>query len=643
MELHSSRHEVAQTLWAEGVLCPFRILFRICENSLSSLLFAVLLASIVLQFLPAQQKKMVIDGIVRMRGVPLPATSKIRVLHEDTSIARTIFQYDPNGNKFGVRLSSQDGFSENEKILFRVVVSAQDSFLARIIGPPLLFKGTDVSFAAPTTHVELFRNQLPSIKRSLPDTTINEGQELRYRLVATDRDADTVRYGLKSGPVGSKIDIITGMFSWKPTYEQSGEYRITFLVFDGHDEDSSRTARVIVRNVNRPPKFLRTLSDSSIREGDTLCFTLLAKDPDGDQVFFRPLRVPPGLQTNSETGKVTWTPTYEQAGIYMVQFTAFDGLASDTSRRSQIVVENVNRLPVFVTRLNDTTISENQELVFAYIAIDPDRDTISYSLRLAPEGATVTSTGLLTWRPTFTQSGNYTVIVSAHDQDSSVDAISKIRVLNMDRPPTPSGLYKPLNGDTIRLSLANPVLFSWNKSTDPDVEDSLRYRVRIWGPGLDTTLSSQADTVLFANVKPHLRPLSTYHWTVYTNDGWQSVVSIDTLLFVTSVGITASTELISQIPRSYYLDQELPDPFNPITTIRYGLPERSYVKLTIYNMLSEPLLVLVSGEKDAGVYSVTFDATELTSGAYMFRMDAHPLSGNISKDFVNTKKMFIVR
>jgi hypothetical protein len=78
-------------------------------------------------------------------------------------------------------------------------------------------------------------------------------------------------------------------------------------------------------------------------------------------------------------------------------------------------------------------------------------------------------------------------------------------------------------------------------------------------------------------------------------------------------------------------------------TIRYALPERSYVKLAIYTVLGEPLLILVSGDKDAGIYDVTFDATEFTSGAYMFRLDAHPLAGNQFKDFVNTKKMFIVR
>jgi hypothetical protein len=252
-------------------------------------------------------------------------------------------------------------------------------------------------------------------------------------------------------------------------------------------------------------------------------------------------------------------------------------------------------------------------------------------------------TGLLQWRPSFTQAGECEVEVTAHAQELSVDFETKVHVLNNDRPPGPVILHRPLENDTVRLVLITPIRFAWSRSVDPDSDDSIRYTLHIWGPRLDTMMHSQTDTTLFANIKAYLQPRSGYRWSVAAHDGVMSVASTDTFSFRTSEGILGSAELISAIPKNYYLEQSLPDPFNPMTSIRYALPERSYVKLTIFNMLGESFLVLVSGEKDAGIYDVTFDASDFTSGAYMFRLDAHPLAGNQSKDFVNTKKMFIVR
>ena len=591
----------------------------------------------------SQQVRMVIDGSIRSDAGPLPPTTKIRVLHEDSSVDRTVQFYDPQSYRFGIRLSAQDGFYENEKIFFRVVVAPQDSFLARFVGPPLVFKGTKEPLAAPTTRVDLFRNTLPTVYRSLRDTTIKEGQYLRYRIVAVDRDADTVRFAIDNSPLGATIDLITGMFSWTPTYEQAGSYRIKFLISDGYDTDDSRSANILVKNVNRAPRFLNDLRDTLINEGDTLRCALEATDPDRDKIYYRTLRAPPGLSIDSINGFINWIPSYDQGGKYLVQFIASDGSLSDTSRKAKIIVANVDRPPVFMSPMSDTTILEEQELNYPVIATDPDADSVTYTLKRGPEGMDLSPQGLLHWRPSFSQAGDYVVTVSARDQELSSDANVRLHVLNIDRPPGSFALHRPADRDTLRLVLSTPVRFMWSRSIDPDADDTLRYELHIWGPRLDTVMHNGRDTTCLANIKPFLQPQSYYRWTVMVTDGMLNVVAADTFLLRTSEGITGSAELISAIPKNYYLEQSLADPFSPTTSIRYALPERCYVKLTIFNMLGESLLVLVSGEKDAGVYDVTFDASDFTSGAYMFRLDAHPLEGNQTKDFVNTKKMFIVR
>jgi len=88
-------------------------------------------------------------------------------------------------------------------------------------------------------------------------------------------------------------------------------------------------------------------------------------------------------------------------------------------------------------------------------------------------------------------------------------------------------------------------------------------------------------------------------------------------------------------PLNYALQQNYPNPFNPATTISYSLPLKSQVELVIYNTLGESVIRLVNEEKEAGKYSVKFDATNLPSGIYFYRLQAG--------SFVETKKMVLMK
>lgn len=85
----------------------------------------------------------------------------------------------------------------------------------------------------------------------------------------------------------------------------------------------------------------------------------------------------------------------------------------------------------------------------------------------------------------------------------------------------------------------------------------------------------------------------------------------------------------------FRLEQNYPNPFNPATTIRYALPRRSHVTLTIFSTLGQKVATLVNGEKDAGYHSVEFNAGNLASGVYYYRLRAG--------SFVQTRKLQLIR
>ncbi|TLY30016.1 MAG: T9SS type A sorting domain-containing protein [Ignavibacteria bacterium] len=85
----------------------------------------------------------------------------------------------------------------------------------------------------------------------------------------------------------------------------------------------------------------------------------------------------------------------------------------------------------------------------------------------------------------------------------------------------------------------------------------------------------------------------------------------------------------------YSLAQNYPDPFNPTTTLRYDLPQPSYVLMTVHNVLGQLVKTLVDGVQDAGFRSVSFDASALPSGVYFYRLQAG--------DFVGVKKMLLAK
>ena len=88
-------------------------------------------------------------------------------------------------------------------------------------------------------------------------------------------------------------------------------------------------------------------------------------------------------------------------------------------------------------------------------------------------------------------------------------------------------------------------------------------------------------------------------------------------------------------PSSYELDQNFPNPFNPSTTIRFSVPSSEFVSLRIYNSIGEKVAELVNQVLPAGIYNVNWNAENVSSGVYFYKIEAG--------SFINTKKMILLR
>lgn len=111
-----------------------------------------------------------------------------------------------------------------------------------------------------------------------------------------------------------------------------------------------------------------------------------------------------------------------------------------------------------------------------------------------------------------------------------------------------------------------------------------------------------------------------------------------------SVTVTGSLQLLKQgdneennemLPTEYSLLQNYPNPFNPTTQIIYDIKEPSFTTLKVYNSLGEEVVTLVDGMKTQGRYTVDFNASNLPSGVYIYKLT----SGNFS----SVKKMVLTK
>jgi len=99
----------------------------------------------------------------------------------------------------------------------------------------------------------------------------------------------------------------------------------------------------------------------------------------------------------------------------------------------------------------------------------------------------------------------------------------------------------------------------------------------------------------------------------------ENVIFFDNITF-NETQLVTSVEELDNLPNQFVLNQNYPNPFNPTTNITFTIPQSSDVKLEVFNTVGQRVITLVNGVRNAGTHTITFDASNLASGVYLYRL-----------------------
>ena len=314
----------------------------------------------------------------------------------------------------------------------------------------------------------------PPVFQPIKNRVINGDEGLEITLSANDPDGDEITYSANNLPEGARLE--GNVFTWKPGYDavrrqdfvdwfmdKFGVLSKSFYVqFAASSMDKKVVQNIVitVKDVNRAP-VLEGMEPINISEGGILKIVPKTYDPDNDKVSL------------SYTGFIK-TDTYKSkpgdAGTYDVIVTASDGLLT-TSKFVQINIKRVNRVPVF-GKMDDLKASEGENIAIMLDAIDPDGDSVSYSIDNPPANSSLKGNVFL-WAPNYHilnkgETKNFDLVFAATDGRLEARKIVKLELKYRNRAP------RIVNASRNVIARVNePVLMSV-KAVDDD-GDELAY------------------------------------------------------------------------------------------------------------------------------------------------------------------------
>lgn len=276
--------------------------------------------------------------------------------------------------------------------------------------------------------------------------------------------------------------------------------------------------------------------------------------------------------------------------------------------------------PPFLSSINDTTLEKGATLITSLITSDSEDDMLTISassdtsaVQLSIEGSELTSI----LDNDFT--GTATITVNVFDGFNNSSTSFKITVNAINQPPFIAALSD--TSISVGEALVRTIIAS-----DPDQNDINLSAIA------DTSAMQLSFSDNILTVSPDANFIGESIIEVTVSDGELS----SSTSFVLTVQQATGTEELNGIPVGVELLQNYPNPFNPTTNISFGIPETGEVSLEVFDILGRKVATLLDREfKQAGRYTLVFDASSLSSGMYIYRLQ--------SSKKILTRKLLLIK
>jgi len=507
----------------------------------------------------------------------------------------------------------------------------------------------------------------PPVLQEVPNQVAYTNSRFEYQLTCNDANGDSLTYSLQNSPQWLNVSG-RGLLNGTPAFADTALTNVIIKVQDTHGAFASDTLSLIVK-FNRAPIF-QLLSDTTTKATKRFERLVKAVDADVDTLHYSIKQAPAFLHLEELSGVLTGTPAITDTGYYQIKLLVTDKKGAYDSTSFKLTVSKIadSVIATYGRPVIDGTINIgstdwreawrltvdsdsdsywnphtiiNNELIGVFATWDSDSlylgakyvindtyNTLMFYIHAGITGGCTNFNSTAGFRGSYPKNFRFrpedeiNFITAAWNQS----APQLFKIDSSTTIPVPSNSLRGIGGWDSECSIAWNDIYGLGAGKIP-ANVKLKFVAVIAGGYNYGGGDSSPDN---PDISGGAGPDSLINLVSIEPDKDGNGIP-DPTIFITGVNDSKA----AKIPTEFSLKQNYPNPFNPSTVIEYDLPVSGKVELKVFDILGKEITTLVNGFKPAGSYSIRFNASNLPSGVYFYRMKT---TNNIM-----IKKMMLVK
>jgi hypothetical protein len=505
----------------------------------------------------------------------------------------------------------------------------------------VVFTATDPCDATDNISVTInIAANVAPVVAAIADFSESECIPITVGVSATDAELGTIILTTSTLP-GSAAFVDnadgTGTFSWTPAAGEAGLYNMEFYATDDCGLADTELVAITI-DANQEPA-LDGDSPITVAECGTIIGSYSASDFEGLDITFSLLTTPVwAILTDDGDGNATvnYAPIFGDAGSHTLSVVATDACGGADTMVVDVTIDP-NGAPTFTPDEVSYNFMECVEDTVTFIYNDPEGTTLTFEMMDMDPGEIVFTdngdgTGYFVGTPPSGAAGTDTLGVITTDGCGLADTTGVEVVIAEDALP----IFDAVATQTLQQGEEVTVVFNVTDPEDGTITISID---PAWDPGDGsqfTFTDSGNGVATFVWTTQVITPVTSYDISFFATDGCGEAELVVRFDVITGVALVDGAEL----PDQFYLTQNRPNPFNPVTEIEFGIPERSHVTLAVYNVLGQRIRTLVDRALSPNTYTAEWDGNSdigvrVASGIYFYKLETNL--------YTETKKMILLK